>query len=209
MKHAPSFTFLLAVAGAQLGCAAEDSAAVAGPDEASQTLSLAEQYEGQYNGTWTIEITPDIGVSGTCAGHVIIRPESIKERLSGSDFTGTYFIDAAGDCASGSTVTGEVINGTIREDGGVNFGLDVPRSDGNFFEDVLAGSGVNVSPIQALGCTLDVADVNNHLDGSIVDARLRAANSAQLSCAQAVIIRGAVPDTTNVITMRVTVDATR
>lgn len=189
------------------GCAAEESApvSVTGPDG---RVSLAKQIEGRYEGDWTIEILPNIGVLGVCPGHVILRAETLKERLLGATFTGTYFIDAAGDCLDGSTVTGEVINGTLREDGGVNFGLDVPRSDGNFFEDVLAGSGVNFSSVEALGCALVNADVNNHMDGSIVSDRLRAANSAGLDCWQAPPDQSPPPDTTQ-FAMRVSIDAIR
>lgn len=199
------FAALVAV-GLQFACEAEDSAPL-GIDQSDNAASLLAQIEGQYTGDWTIEIFPrhpTLSVFGVCPGHVIVRRESIKERLLGSAFTGTYFIDAGGDCAGGSTVTGEVINGTIREDGGINFGLDVPRSDGNFFEDVLAGSGVNFSPTEALGCVLNPADLNNHMDGSVLTNRLRAANSAGLNCTQNPDSLPPPP-----FAMRVSVDATK
>lgn len=197
----------LLLVGVMTGCAAEESAPVGLDDSQNVGNSLVQQIEGTYTGTWTIELKPNIGVSGTCPGHVLIRAETIKERLEGNLFTGTYFIDALDDCLTGSTVTGAVMNGTLREDGGVNFGLDVPESDGNFFEDVLAGSGVNFAIAEALGCAIEVADVNNHMDGSIVTNRLRAANSARLDCASPMIT--AAGDTITDLTMRVAVDATR
>ncbi len=206
MNRRNMLVFALVAVGLQLACEAEDSAPL-GIDQNENTVSLLAQIEGQYSGDWTIEILPrhpTLSVFGVCPGHVIIRRESVKERLLGSTFTGTYFIDAVSDCAGGSTVTGEVINGTLREDGGVNFGLDVPRSNGNFFEDVLAGSGVNFSPTEALGCGLVAADLNNHMDGSIVADRLRTANSAGLACAQN-------PDSLPppAFAMRVSIDATK
>lgn len=196
---------LLVVVG--LGCAAEESAPVGLDDSQNTGNSAVQQIEGMYTGTWTIELEPNIGVSGTCPGHVIIRAETVKERLEGSQFTGTYFIDALDDCTTGSTVTGEVLNGTLREDGGVNFGLDVPGSDGNFFEDVLAGGGVNFEIAEALGCAIETADINNHMDGSIVGGRLRAANSARLDCSLLMIT--ATNDTITDLGVRVSVDATR
>lgn len=192
----------LLLVGVMTGCAAEESAPVGLDDSQNVGNSLVQQIEGTYTGTWTIELRPDIGVSGTCPGHVLIRAESIKEQLEGSLFTGTYFIDALDDCIEGSTVTGEVLNGTIREDGGVNFGLDVPGSDGNFFDDVLAGSGVNFSVLEAFSCAIQVIDTNNHMDGSIVNGRLRAANSARLSCEN-------TSETLENLTVRVSIDAAR
>lgn len=188
--------------GILAACAAEDSAPVGLDDSQSVGNSLVQQIEGTYTGTWTIELRPNIGVAGECPGHVLIRAESIKEQLEGSLFTGAYFIDALDDCVDGSTVTGEVLNGTMREDGGVNFGLDIPGSDGNFFDDVLAGSGVNFPVLEAFSCSIEVIDINNHMDGSIVDGRLRAANSARLNCED-------TSETLENLTVRVSIDASR
>lgn len=204
MKRTSMFVLAIAAVAIQLGCAAEESAPLGVDDVGENSISLLRQIEGRYAGNWTIEIFPNLGVVGVCPGHMIIRAKTIRERLEGGIFTGTYFIDAAGDCATGSTVTGELINGTLREDGGVNFGLDVPRSDGNFFEDVLAGSGVNFTSIEALGCALRNADLNNHMDGSILSGQLRAANSAGLLCSQPPRT-DSLPD----FAMRVSINATR
>ena len=110
-----------------------------------------------------------------------------------------------GGCTTGATVSGGVRDGQLRPDGGVNFGLEIPGSDGNFFEDVLAGSGVTLPTLVLLGCQIINADVHNQMDGSILDGRLSAVASASLTCPD----ESGLQEDDITAKMRVTVDAAK
>lgn len=185
-----------------------------GGDEASQfdpgqpQPGVSAAFAGEYEGDWEILIrwTDANGqvrtVVGVCPGSVWLEQQSLLDRLFGGSFSGSYFIQDAGGCSSGSTVSGAVRQGQLRDDGGVNFGLEIPGSDGNVFEDLLAGSGVSDDP-DLLGCAIINKDLENQMDGSILGADLSAAASASLDCPRITIITG-IP-----VNMRVTVDATK
>lgn len=206
---------LVAVA-VQFGCASDVSTPL-DPDQPSvfeQQEAMAQQVAGTYSGDWTIEILPDSGFVGTCPGTITLGAQSFKDVLEGTaagTFVGTYFIDAAGDCASGTPVTGEVSGGEIRDDGGVNFGLIVPGGDANLFEDILAGTGINFGQLEALGCTVVAGDTNNQMVGAIISSHLEAVTSAGLSCTQAGKDEdvGGTNETFSTFAMRVSIDANR
>ena len=178
-------------------------------DPSGPQAGVSPAFAGEYDGNWTILIrwteaaTGDFRtVVGTCPGSVWLEAQTLLDRLFGGNFGGSYLIETGGSCTSGSTVSGEVSQGQLRDDGGVNFGLEIPGSDGNFFEDVLAGSGVSNDP-DLLGCALTNADIENQMDGSILGGNLQAAASASMDCPRLTEI------TTHSVHMSVTIDVTR
>lgn len=177
-------------------------------DPSQPQAGVTPAFAGEYDGDWTILIRwTDADqvfqtVVGTCPGSIWLEAQSLLDRLFGGNFRGSYLIQASGSCASGSTVSGAVSQGHLREDGGVNFGLQIPGSDGNFFEDVLAGSGVSNDP-DLLGCATINADLENQMDGSILSDNLLAAASASLNCPRLTAI------TTHPVHMSVAIDATK
>jgi hypothetical protein len=208
----------LVLGAVQVGCASDVSSPVApegdDPSIFGREQSLAEQVAGTYTGNWTIEIRPGSGFVGTCPGTVIVHADTFKDVLEGkpaNSFSGTYFIEAAGDCAGGTPITGEVAGGEIRDDGGVNFGMTVPGGDANLFEDVLAASGINFTQLEALGCSVVAGDVNNQMVGAILSNRLEAVTSAGLSCVQAGKggNLGSTNQTFSSFGMRISIDANR
>jgi hypothetical protein len=206
---------LVAVA-VQVGCANDVSSPLdtEQPSVFERNEALAQQVAGTYSGDWTIEIFPDSGFVGTCPGTITVFAESFRDVLEGKAdgaFSGTYFIDAAGDCASGIPITGEVSGGDIRDDGGVNFGMVVPGGDANLFEDILAGSGINFGQLEALGCSVVAGDIDNQMVGAILSNRLRAVTSAGLNCTQAGKDEdvGTTNQTFSTFAMRVSIDANR
>lgn len=206
----------LVVGAVQFGCASDVSTPLEGdqPSVFERQEALAQEVAGTYTGDWTIEILPDSGFVGTCPGTVTIRAENFKDVLEGKAdgaFSGTYFIEAAGDCASGTPISGRVSGGEIRDDGGVNFGMTVPGGDANLFEDILAGSGINFGQIEALGCTVVAGDTDNQMVGAILSNRMEAVTSAGLSCTQAGKDEdvGSTNQTFSTFAMRVSIDANR
>ncbi|MDX1395407.1 MAG: hypothetical protein R3195_13545 [Gemmatimonadota bacterium] len=209
---------LIAVA-VQVGCASDVSTPLAfGPDDRESPFeaeqNLAKQVEGVYTGSFMIEVLPDSGFVGTCPGTITVTADGIKGALEGrssNSFSGTYFIEAAGDCASGIPVTGNVTAGEVRDDGGVNFGMTVPGGDANLFEDILAGSGINFDQLEALGCTVVAGDIDNQMVGAIIANRMEAVTSAGLTCTQAGKDSdvGSTNQTFSTFAMRVSIDATR
>lgn len=134
------------------------------------------------------DAVPDT-VAGTCPGSVTLTTRTSSngrvEILAGS-----YVVLAEADCVVGSTMSGVLIDIDFRQDGGIDFGLDVPGSDGNIFEDFLVGSGLQFDDIRPFGCSDPepagsagtAKDEVNHLDGTLIADRLRAAASASMKC---------------------------
>jgi hypothetical protein len=163
-------------------------------DPSQPQPGVSEAFAGTYSGNWEVLIyafrpnLPDpiewLG-EGSCSGSVTLDPQSLLDRLFGRTFSGSYLMLDSGSClADGITVSGTVNDGQLRGDGGVNFGLQIPGSDGNFFEDVLAGSGFKPpqSLFVLLGCSIINKDTENQMDGSILGNRLSAIASASLDC---------------------------
>lgn len=102
-----------------LGCGGEDSM---GPSIPS--------IEGSYSGDWTLTVeNQDNGQSATvgCPGSITVDSQS-----EGS-FSGSYRIDAAGDCDTSDSGT---IDGNVRSDGGVDVSLGSASGSSADFEDI-------------------------------------------------------------------------
>lgn len=128
-------------------------------------------------------------VEGTCPGSVTLTTRtSSNGRIE--VLAGSYVVLAELDCSGGSTMSGVLVDIDFRQDGGIDFGLDVPGSDGNMFEDFLVGSGLQFNQILPFGCSDpqpagsagEAKDELNHLDGTLLADRLRAAASASMKC---------------------------
>lgn len=150
----------------------------------------------RYEGDWTIfyqALDAALGepdeVSGVCPGWITITIRTSESGLV-EFLRGTYVVLAEGDCAAGSTMSGSIIDIDVRQDGGIDFGLEVPGTDGNMFEDFLVGSGFDFGDVKPFGCSDpegdgaagEAKDEINHLNGTLIGARLRAAASASMKC---------------------------
>lgn len=151
-----------------------------------------------FDGEWTLnwETTNPAnplfpGESFSCDGTV-----TLTDHLNGSSFEGTWFINPDGSCDAISPVSGEVQQGRIRADGGLNFFMEVPPLEGpvkgedNIWEDIFAGTGVTV-PALIIGCGLD--NVDNQMNGALIGPNrttLSASASASLTCEEDVILLG-------------------
>lgn len=148
----------------------------------SDPMGPVLQVEGTYSGSWTfIAFGPGGSViaSSVCPGSVTIGKQS------GRQFAGSYLVTAAGDCDTGSPVSGEVADGLVRGDGGLNFTLVVPNSNQNIFEDFFAGANVIPSLGPAIvGCDIIVAD--NQMNGSVAAGALSVSASASLVCPEGI-----------------------
>lgn len=163
------------------------------PGDGAETT--VEVYEGDW-GIFAVRVPPVEGaprdtVTGTCPGSVTLTTRtSTNGRVE--ILAGTYVVLAEADCSQGSTMSGALLDIDLRQDGGIDFGLDVPGSDGNIFEDFLVGSGLEFSQSEFLpfgcgdpqpdGSAGDAKDNLNHLDGTLIADRLRAAASASMKC---------------------------
>lgn len=150
----------------------------------------AVEVKGTYLGTWVLSWdtnNPDLnppGITSTCSGSITLGDQSKDE------FGGIFLINADGDCSDGSPVSGSIVDGFARADGGVNFTMTVPpaagsdtistpKSEDDIWEDVFAGSAV-ILPDLILGCT--IANADNQMNGAISGDALSASASASLSC---------------------------
>lgn len=98
-----AWTMLVAVIVA--GCGTNDPA---GP-----TLDV----EGTYVGQWTFDvfIEGDFVSRSVCPGSITLAGQS------GRSFGGTFLVRDEGDCAGLAPLSGEVLEGSVRADGGVDF----------------------------------------------------------------------------------------
>lgn len=88
------------------------------------------QISGSYSGTWTLTAeNQDTGESSSasCPGSITIDSQS-----DGS-FTGSYRIDAGGDCDTSDSGTA---SGNVRSDGGIDLSLGSASGSSSDFEDV-------------------------------------------------------------------------
>ncbi len=154
----------------------------------------AVEVDGTYLGTWslsweTVDNGLPVGEISTCSGAVTLGDQK-KD-----NFGGIFLIVDDSDCVAGSPVSGSIVDGFARADGGVNFTMTVPPSAGSdsinsvkrqddIWEDIFAGSGIVDQNIFS-GCV--ISDADNQMNGAIAGAELSAAASASLSCEQTVI----------------------
>lgn len=114
---------------------------------------------GQYQGTWTAEAqSGDQQASNTCPGNITIDSQSE------SDISGSFLIDAAGDCTEASTGT---IDGSVNQSGGVSFTAQNPQ-------------GSILDELAAQGCTVVASD--DAFAGTVSGDVLEASAGATVSC---------------------------
>lgn len=148
-------------------------------------LGNVDDFEGRYEGTWTLSwetnnplVNPP-GETSFCPGSI-----TLGDHFRGT-FNGAFLILDEDDCADGSPVSGQVVDGRVRVDGGVNFTMIVPptlgqeKPEDDIWEDVFAGSGV-ILPDLIIGCI--IVDSDNQMTGAALGDRLAASASASVSC---------------------------
>ena len=154
----------------------------------------AVDVDGTYLGTWslsweTVDAGLPVGEVATCSGSITLGDQSKDS------FGGIFLIAADSDCQDGSPVSGSIVDGFARADGGVNFTMTVPPSAGSdtissvkrqddIWEDIFAGGGIVAQNIFS-GCV--ISDADNQMNGAIAGSELSASASASLSCEQTVI----------------------
>jgi hypothetical protein len=144
-----------------------------------------------FDGTWTLLVNVD----NDPVDHVFTCPGSITltDHLNGQSFEGTWLIEEDNDCSDGSPVSGEVFAGLIRDDGGIEFFMEVPPLEGavkdedDIWEDIFAGAGIFGNNAFS-GCT--IRDADNQMNGALVGQSLAAAASAALNCEDQFFIVG-------------------
>ncbi|MEJ2370833.1 MAG: hypothetical protein P8Y07_08280 [Gemmatimonadales bacterium] len=154
----------------------------------------ADKVECTFLGTWTLSWEGidsfgfPIGDESLCSGSVTLGDQS-KDT-----FGGIFLVLDDGDC-DGSPVSGSIVDGFARADGGVNFTMTVPpsaqsdtitspKSQDDIWEDIFAGTGIVDQNIFS-GCR--IADADNQMNGAISGSELSASASASLSCEDTVI----------------------
>ncbi len=153
--------------------------------ESDTPLGDVSGIEGNFQGTWTLSWgtnNPNInppGITTTCPGSI-----GLGDRFRDA-FGGAFLIFAEGGCTDGSPVSGEVVSGRARADGGVNFTLQVPPTRGeekfedDIWEDIFAGSGV-ILPDLIIGCR--IVDADNQFTGAVLGSNLGVSASAGVEC---------------------------
>ncbi len=149
----------------------------------------AVKVKGTYVGTWTLVWeTGAVLFTSLCSGSIQLGDQS------GDRFGGIFLVIDDGDC-DGSPVSGSIVDGFARADGGVNFTMTVPpsagsdtisspKSEDDIWEDVFAGSGIVDQNIFS-GCT--ISDADNQMNGAVSGSELAVSASASLSCEDTVI----------------------
>ena len=139
-----------------------------------------------FTGIWTLFVEEDFVF--TCPGSI-----TLTDHLNGQSFEGTWLIPATDDCSDGSPVSGEVFAGLIRDDGGVEFFMEVPPLEGavkdedDIWEDIFAGAGIFENNAFS-GCT--IRDADNQMNGALVGQSLAASASSALNCEDEFLIVG-------------------
>ncbi len=124
----------------------------------------------------------------TCPGSI-----TLTDHLNGQSFEGTWLIEDSSDCSNGSPVSGEVFAGLVRDDGGVEFFLEVPPLEGavkdedDIWEDIFGGAGIFANNTFS-GC--EIRDADNQMNGALTGQALEASASAALNCEDEFIIVG-------------------
>lgn len=131
-----------------------------------------------FNGSWTLFVEEDFVF--TCPGSI-----TLTDHLNGSSFEGTWLIEDSGGCSDGSPVSGEVFAGLLRDDGGVEFFMEVPplqgavKGEDDIWEDIFAGAGIFANNTFS-GCA--ISDADNQMNGALVGQDLEVSASAALNC---------------------------
>lgn len=153
--------------------------------EEDTPLGDVPHVDGTYDGTWTLSwetnnpIVNPPGMTSFCPGSITLE-NGFRDAIDGS-----FLIRDEGDCADGSPVSGALIDGFLRVDGGINFTLQVPpgvgqeKSEDDIWEDVFAGSAV-ILPDLIVGCL--IIDADNQMTGAVSAGRLAGSASASVSC---------------------------
>lgn len=154
----------------------------------------AVEVEGTYLGTWTLS-WEGVDTGGNATGDVALCPGSITLGDQSKDtFGGIFLVINESDC-DGSPVSGSIVDGFARADGGVNFTMTVPpsaqsdtitspKSQDDIWEDIFAGTGI-VDQNLFSGCV--ISDADNQMNGAISGLELAAAASASLTCEETII----------------------
>lgn len=139
-----------------------------------------------FDGFWTLYVEEDFVF--TCPGSI-----TLTDYLNGQSFEGTWFIEDSSDCNDGSPVTGEVFGGLIRDDGGLEFFMEVPPLEGavkdedDIWEDIFAGAGIFENNAFS-GC--EIRDADNQMNGALAGQNLSASASSALNCEDEFLIVG-------------------
>jgi hypothetical protein len=153
----------------------------------------AVKVKGTYVGTWTlrwetIDNNLPVVFTSLCSGSIKLGDQS------GDTFGGIFLIMDDRDC-DGSPVSGSIVDGFARADGGINFTMTVPpsagsdtisspKSEDDIWEDIFAGSGIVDQNIFS-GCV--IRDADNQMNGAISGSSISVSASASLSCEDTVI----------------------
>jgi hypothetical protein len=144
-----------------------------------------------FDGTWTMNVNLDndpVDYVFACPGSI-----TLTDHLNGQTFEGTWLIEDLSDCSGGSPVSGEVFAGLIRDDGGVEFFMEVPPLEGavkdedDIWEDIFGGAGIFGNNAFS-GCT--IRDADNQMNGALLGSDLAASASAALNCEDEFFIVG-------------------
>lgn len=158
---------------------------IAAACEKDTPLGNVADVDGTYNGEWllswqTNNPTSSItGLTAVCPGSITLD-NGFRDAIEGS-----FLILAQGDCFEGSPVSGALIDGILRVDGGINFTMAVPPTLGqekfedDIWEDVFAGSAV-ILPDLIIGCL--IIDADNQMTGAVSGSDLGASASAGVAC---------------------------
>ncbi len=153
--------------------------------EKDTPLGNVDDVDGVYQGTWTLSwetnnpVSSITGFTGFCPGSITLE-NGFRDEIHGA-----FLILDQGDCFEGSPVSGELVDGFLRVDGGINFTMQVPpglgqeKLEDDIWEDVFAGSGI-ILPELVIGCL--IIDADNQMTGAVLGGRLAASASAGVTC---------------------------
>ena len=154
----------------------------------------AVEVDGTFLGSWTLS-WEGIDTDGAPTGDEAVCPGSITLGDQSKDtFGGIFLVIDDSDC-DGSPVSGSIVDGFARADGGVNFTMTVPpsaqsdtitspKSQDDIWEDIFSGTGIVDQNIFS-GCR--ISDADNQMNGAIAGSQLSASASASLTCEDTVI----------------------
>lgn len=132
----------------------------AGACESDPTGPILE-VQGTYEGEWTF----DVFLEGVFVSRAVCPGSITLDRLEARTFGGAFTVRAEGDCTDLSPLSGEVVEGAVRGDGGVSF--QVTRLP-------VVGAGV-------AGCTV-VLDPEAEMNGAVEGTTLSVFGTARLEC---------------------------
>lgn len=121
----------------------------------------ALQIEGTYTGNWTFQ---SFDVNGTPTATVICPGSITLADQDAKSFGGAYLVTATGDCTGLSPISGEILDGQVRGDGGLNFTVATAPFVG--------------APVG--GCVLAAA--NHRLNGAVNSMTLSVFTTGSLTC---------------------------